>query len=173
MESSVDDATFDRLFAESAGVHLWTYLQVRLGPDQAERAGAVLEDAYARLVGSGALIHAGSSRAFRTRLYGLIDDALPHLGQPGLAQPLPAELRERAQAFREHVELQWHGLHAEHLALLRALSADELEAVLLRDFHGWSMHEIGRRLGMEREEARGYVKAIRDRLSGRAPRLQG
>ena len=166
---TVDEATFDRLFAESAGVHLWTYLQVRLADDPA-RAPAVLEEAYARLLAAGALIHSGEQRAFHSRLYGLIDRAIPLLAQPGLiradADPLSPELRERARAFRAEVEAQWHGLHAQHLAALRALPEREREAILLRDFHRWSMHEIGHEFGMAREEARAWVDRVRRRLRG-------
>jgi len=165
----VDEATFDRLFAESAGVYLWTYLQVRLVGEPA-RAPAVLEEAYARLLAAGALIHDGEQRAFRTRLYGLIDRAIPHLAQPGLvcagAESLSPELRARARAFRAEVEAQWHALHAEHLAALLALPEREREAILLRDFHCWSMHELGREFGMAREEARAWVDRVRRRLRG-------
>jgi DNA-binding CsgD family transcriptional regulator len=160
-----DEAEVDRLLAENLGPYLRTYLAVRLA-ERGEPPSAVeaaLEDVYAGLLACGAFVHGGETRGVFTRVYGLVDLALPHLLRPALRRPVDPELAARARRFAALVAEQWHGAHQEHLAALQALSPREREAVLLREFHALSMHEIGQRLGLEREAARALVTAARSR----------
>lgn len=163
----VADEELDRLMAEHLGPYLRTYLAVRLherGDDSA--VDAALEDVYAGLLACDAFVHGGETRGVFTRVYGLVDRALPYLVRPGLRRPVDPELAARARRFVALVTEQWHSRHAEHLAALRALAPREREAVLLREFHALSMHEIGQRLGLEREAARALVSAARARRPG-------
>lgn len=163
----VDEETFDRLFAENMGPYLRIYVELSLDDQGTEvDAASVLEDLYAGFLASGVLIHSGTSRAFSTRIYGLAESALPHLGRPALRQPVEPGLRRRAQCFAEHTRKEWHARFEEHLSRLRAAAPKDRQAVLLRNFHRLSMHEIGQRLGMEKEEARAFVREARARVSG-------
>lgn len=161
----VDDAELDRLLAENLGPYLRTYLAVRLHErgDPPASVDPALEDVFAGLLACDAFVHGGETRGVFTRVYAIVDQVLPHLLRPGLRRPADPELVARARRFVALVSEQWHGGHAEHLEALLALSGREREAVLLREFHAWSMHEIGLRLGLEREEARALVRAARQR----------
>ncbi len=161
---------FDRLFADSMGPYLRVYLSVRL----ADRAAvpAALEEVYASLLATGALIHAGERKSFQTRVYGLVDKLLPHLGQPALKKPRPPELEERARRFVELVAGNWHEGFEEVVRATRALPRKRREAVLLRDYHAWTMQEIAQKLGMSIGAARVYVNAAREKVR-HPPRLEG
>ncbi|HZU96887.1 MAG TPA: sigma factor-like helix-turn-helix DNA-binding protein [Planctomycetota bacterium] len=164
---------FDRLFAESAGPYLRVYLTLQLrGRDHAVSVTSALEEVYAALLATGALIFSGERNDFQTRVYRLVDKVLPHLGQPALRRPRPPELEARARRFAELVEETWHGGFDDQVRALRSLSVRELEAVLLRDFHGWTMQEIARRLELPLDEARAFVRASQDRVRAwKAPEL--
>ncbi len=153
---------FDRLFADSMGPYLRVYLSVRL----ADRAAvpAALEEVYASLLATGALIHAGDRQSFQTRAYALVDKVLPHLGQPALRKPRPPELEERARRFVELVAGRWHEGFEEAVRATRALADKEREAVLLRDYREWTMQEIAQKLGMSIEAARAFVNAAREKV---------
>src|SRR5262249_23355770 len=113
---------------------------------------------------TGALIHAGDRQSFQTRVYALVDTLLPHLAQPALRRPRPAELEERARRFVELVEGRWHEGFEEAVRATRALDEREREAVLLRDYHEWTMQEIAQRLGMSIDAARAFVAAAREKV---------
>jgi DNA-directed RNA polymerase specialized sigma24 family protein len=164
-EPIVPPEALDALLAESAGPYLRTYVAARLAEagGDARSLDAVLEELYVGLLACDAFVSQGEVRGVFTRLYALVDAALPHLLRPALRRPADPALQERARRFVALVAEQWHGGHAAHLAALQALPAREREAVLLRDFHALSMHEIAQRLGLEREVARALVTTARDR----------
>ncbi|MCO5167723.1 MAG: hypothetical protein M9894_15355 [Planctomycetes bacterium] len=163
MDQPLDDQAFDALMAEHLGPHLRVYVAARL----AERPAPpplepVLEDLYAGLLACDAFVHLGASRDLFTRVYGLVERALPHLGAAALRRPVDPALLERARRFVALTAAHWHGLHVERLDGLLALRPREREAVLLREFHALTMFEIGQRLGLEREAARALVSRARE-----------
>jgi hypothetical protein len=172
-EAPLGPDEFDRIFAESAGPYLRTYLTLHLSereprPDLAH----ALEDVYAGLLASGALIYSGERKGFQTRLYGLVDRILPHLGQPALRKPRSPELEARAQRFAQLVAQTWHGGFDDHVRAIESLGSKERPAILRRDFHEWTMQEIARELGMPIDEARAFVRGAQERVrTWKAPQL--
>lgn len=161
---SVTPEALDELLAGSAGPYLRTYVAVRLRElDDTRSLDGVLEELYAGLLGIDAFVSRGETRGVLTRLYALVDAALPHLLRPALRRPVDPALQARGRRFVALVAEQWHGGHAAHLAALEALPAREREAVLLRDFHSLSMLEVAQRLGLDRDETRALVTTARDR----------
>lgn len=160
----VTPEALDALLADNVGPYLRTYVAVRLRQlDDARPVDAVLEELYAGLLAVDAFVSSGETRGVFTRIYALVDAALPHLLRPALRRPVDPGLQARARSFVALVTAHWHGGHEAHLAALEALPAREREAVLLRDFHALSMHEIGQRLGLDRESARLLVTIARGR----------
>lgn len=167
----MDAEAFDATFAEAVGPYLRTYVAARLAErDEPADLEALLAELFAGLVATDTLVHQGTRASFGARLYGRIDAVLPHLARPGLRRPLDPDLLARGRRFVEAVAAQWHGGFQEHLDALLALGPREREAILLRDFHALSMHELGARLGLEREAARAFVAGVR---AGLRPRARG
>lgn len=81
----------------------------------------LLEEVYAGLWATGALIYSSERKGFWTRLYGLVDKILPHLGQPALRRPRPLELEARARRFAELVAQGWHGGFEDHARAIEFL----------------------------------------------------
>lgn len=162
--ASTSTDELDRLLAQDLGPYLRIYVatQLHIAGDPADPE-ARLEELFAALISADAFVYAGDRAGFQSRLYGLVDRALPHLGRPALRRPLAPEVAERARRFVTSARESWHAGYAEVLERLLALEPREREAILWRDFHALSMAEIGRRLGLEREEARVFVDGIRAR----------
>lgn len=158
---------FDRLFAESAGPYLRVYVTARLrerGARDDASVDAVLEDLYAGLLATEVFVNGGDRQRFFGRMYAAVDAALPHLGRAALRRPLPAELAARARRFATLVGEGWHRGFDDYVTALEALEPRAREAIYLRQFHALSVHEIGQRLGMSKDQARLFVAAARERI---------
>jgi DNA-directed RNA polymerase specialized sigma24 family protein len=161
----VSEDELDRLVAESVGPYLRVYVTVRLRERGDGDVAQALEELYAGLLATDAFVGSGERQAFQGRLYGIVDRALPHLGRAGLRRPVDLT---RARRFVAHVEAHWHGGYEAYVDALLALPSREREALLARDFHAEAMHEVARRLGVSRDEARAFVNGVRAKVSARA-----